>query len=448
MIQNLAYTFRFEPLRVRRAIFWEWLHSLLLAAPSGILLLVIWELFEVEPNVNRIITVLAVMTGLFVLQLWVGKQAMVHSNLMTFEIGRKLRLMLGDKLQRLSLGYYKSRDPGDLASVMLQDVATFEGIYGHSVPTLANSIFGVLALPIFLFFLDVKLTITLLFALVLVLPLMEWSRGLVARLGKTQVQARTDVSSRLLEYFQGIQYIKAYGVTGEKFASLHQSLAKLRKESIRVEAIPGPVVLTVGIVLELFFVLMVWAGLYLLSGGATTVPILVAFLIIGYRLYEPIKILMIEYPVLSYMNVSLGRIRNLLEAKEQSVGEQRIPETYDIRFDGVSFAYVEEKQVLREMSFFASAGSLTALVGASGSGKTTITALIARFWDVQSGHISIGGVQLTDMAPQQVYSLISEVFQEVYLFDGSIYENIKIGNPNASDTCIRQAAQQAQVLEF
>lgn len=175
---------------------------------------------------------------------------------------------------------------------------------------------------------------------------------------------------------------------------------------------------------------------------------MVAFLILGYRFYEPMKIILIEYPILSYMNVSLKRMIDVLEAKEQSSGQDLSVDSYDISFEEVHFAYIDEEKVLDGISFEAKAGTLTALVGPSGSGKTTITALIARFWDVDQGAIRIGGVDLRDMSPQNVYGLISEVFQDVYLFDDTIYENIKIGKPEASEVEIMQAAEKAQLFEF
>ncbi|MEM1217772.1 MAG: ABC transporter ATP-binding protein [Bacteroidota bacterium] len=448
MFKNLRYVFTFDPAGVRKSLFWECLHGLFIATPSAILLLVIWELFKDQPDIQQIWIWIGIMSFMLVLQFFVANKSMMASNITTFEIGRRLRLELGNKLQRLSLGYYKSKDPGDLASVLLQDAANFENIFGHSFPNMANAIFGVLLLSGFLLYLDWRLAITLLFAIVLVVPLMQWSRWLIVRRGETQVQARTRTTSRFLEYILGIQHIKAYRRTGPKFASLQTALGDLRDASIKVEAIPGPVVLMVGVVLELFFILMIWFALFYLLDGSITVPVLIAFLIIGYRLYEPVKVLMIEYPVLNYMNISLQRIRTILDAPEQPAGQELVPSTFDIEFANVHFSYNEEKKVLQGVSFQAKNGTMTALVGPSGSGKTTITALIARFWDAQEGRISIGGVDVKDMRPQQVYQLISEVFQEVYLFDGTIYDNIKIGRPDASPAEIQKVAELAQVPEF
>ncbi|MEM0991750.1 MAG: ABC transporter ATP-binding protein [Bacteroidota bacterium] len=448
MIKNLRYAFQFDPKGMKQSLFWEWLHGFFLAAPVGILLLIIWELFEPQPDTQKIWQAVGFMVVLFFGQLYVANKAMLASNFAPFEISRKMRLALGNKLQRLSLGYYKSRDPSDLASVVLQDVANFENIFSHSIANIANAVFGVLVLSGFLLYLDWRLAVTLLVAVVLVLPLLQLAQRLIAKLGKKHIAARISTGARFLEYVQGIQHIKSYGMTGDRYASLDEALSSLRRESIKVEAIPGPVILVVGAIFEVFFVLMIWLGLYFLAGGSLTVPVLIAFLIIGYRLYDPLKVLMVEYPVLSYMNVSLSRVIAVLEAEEQTTGQDLQPQNHDISFEEVHFAYVEDRKVLDGVHFTAPTGTMTALVGASGSGKTTITALIARFWDIQKGSIRIGGIDLKDMTPQTVYSLISEVFQEVYLFDGSIYENIQIGDPAATEDQIMEVAQQAQILEF
>ncbi len=448
MIRNLFYIFQYDKRGIRKAFFWEWLHGFCIAAPSGILLVILWELFKVSPDVQRIWITTGLMASLFIAQLYVAKKAMLSSNRTTYEMSRKIRLALGNKLQKLSLGYYKKRDPGDLASVVLQDVANFENIFGHSVTNIANALFGTAVLSVFLLFLNWRLALTLIAALFVALPLIQFSKWLVEKYGRKQIGARNATGARFLEYVQGIQPIKSYGMTGQRFQSLDNALSRLRKESIRVEAIPGPFVLTAGIVFEVFFIGMLWLALYYFTGGTLSIPILIAFLIIGYRLYEPMKILMVEYPVLSYMNVSLGRIIDLLDAKEQEAGQNAVATSYDIRFDQVHFSYLDDKKVLTDICFHAPEGSMTALVGPSGSGKTTITALIARFWDVQEGSIQIGGIDVKDMTPATVYGLISEVFQEVYLFNDSIYNNIKTGNPNATEAQIHEAAQKAQVLEF
>lgn len=448
LLHNIRYAFQYHPVGFRRALFWEWLHSTLIALPSGLLIVVFWEWFSPSPNPNTLWAVVATLSTVFFLQLYVAPRAMINSNKATFEVSRKLRLALGNKLQRLSLGYYKQRSSDELATVALQDVADFENIFGHTVANIANALFGTLTLGIVLLILDWQLGLTLLAALLLAAPLIWGAQRLVQYYSTQMIEARTQASRHFMEYLRGIRSLKAYGMTGSKFQKLEQALYQLYRKSLNIEAIPGPIVLFTGVVFELFFIGMIWWGLYRYTGGSLTLPIWVAFLILGYRLYEPLKVIMVEVPILSYMNVSLTRIIDVLEAPEQSAGKRCIPECYDIEFQNVQFGYQNDQPVLQDVSFQLPECSMTALVGASGSGKTTITALIARFWDVQKGSIKIGGIDLKDMAPAAVYNLVSEVFQEVYLFDGSIYENILIGNPKATDDDVQQAAQQAQVLEF
>jgi ATP-binding cassette subfamily B protein len=189
-------------------------------------------------------------------------------------------------------------------------------------------------------------------------------------------------------------------------------------------------------------------GLAHSPGGNLSVPALITFLILGYRLYEPLKVVLVDYVILRYMNISLQRVIEVLGAPVQTAGRQLRPRQYDISFENVSFAYQEGKQVLHNLSFHVPAGSMMALVGPSGSGKTTVTSLIARFWDVQDGTVKIGGIDVKDMEPREVYQLISEVFQDVYLFDDTIYNNIRFGRPGATETEILAAAEKAQVLDF
>jgi ATP-binding cassette subfamily B protein IrtB len=152
--------------------------------------------------------------------------------------------------------------------------------------------------------------------------------------------------------------------------------------------------------------------------------------------------------ILRYMNISLERVISLLKTPEQSVGKKQVPMQYDISFDNVTFAYHTGKPVLEDISFHVPERSMLALAGPSGSGKTTVTSLIARFWDVSAGAVKIGGTDIRDMAPAEVYALISEVFQDVYLFDDSIYQNIRFGRMDATEAEILEAAGAAQVLDF
>lgn len=450
MLKNILYIFRVTDTRIGKVALGEIVHGMFLAAPTGILLLIIWELFKDQPDIKKIWATVIIMTVMFVIQLWIAQRVMINTQSTIFTMTGKLRLMLGDHLQKLSLGFYKKRDPGDLASVVLQDVSNFESIFSHSFQSILGAIFGTLFLSIFLLLLDWKLALLMLLAIPCAFLFVFIATKVAKKASQNRIASRNETSSRFIEYMQGIQYLKAFNLTGDRFSTLKTAFNDLRENSIKVEAVFGPFILTSFVVFEFFFLLMVSVGIARINdtnGATIAIPAFVAFLIVGYRLYAPLQLLMAEYAILNYMNVSVKRIIQLLESPLQDAGKNTTPEKYDVAFQNVNFSYID-REILKDASFTIPEKGLTALVGASGSGKTTIANLVARFWDVQKGSVTIGGENVKDMSPQTVYSLISQVFQDVYLFDDTIYNNIKIGNPNATEAEIMQVAEKAQVTEF
>lgn len=445
MIKNLRYITSLKD--GRKVIFLEILHSIFVAAPSGILLVILWELFSDTPDTRKIWTVVALMTVLQVLQFFIASRSMVRSNLWVYALSTRLRMQLGNRIRRFSLGFFRQRDPGEIASVILQDVANFEAIFGHSAGNLASAAFGTVVLSVFLFVYDWRLALCLLAALPLIYPFLLAANYFVKTLGRKQIAARNTAGAKFLEYVQGIRHLKSYGLTGEKHRGLEDSFEDLRKRSIRMEAVPGPFIVTAGIVFEIGFLCMVALGIYYLTGNTLTVPVFITFLIMGYNLYNPLKVVMVDYLVLRYMNESLNRIIEVMETPVMEAGESGLPDRYDITFDHVSFGYLD-KPTVQDLSFTVPEKSMLALVGHSGSGKTTVASLIARFWDADRGSIRIGGTDIRNIRPDKFYSLISEVFQEVYLFDDTIRNNIRIGKPDATDEEIRRAAEKSQCLEF
>ncbi len=447
MIKNLKYIASFDQKGMRKAITLEIIHSIFVAAPSGILLVVIWELFSPKPNISKIWGVVLVMFAMLMIQFFVASKTMLTTNAWVYGLSNQLRIKLGNRIQKFSLGFFKQRDPGEIAAIVLQDVANFEGIFGHSVGNIASAVFGTTVLSTFLLFYDWRLALCLLAALPLIYPFLRLANYFIATLGKKQIAARNTVGAKFLEYVQGIRHLKSYGLTGDKHQALEDSFDDLRRKSIKMEAIPGPFVVTAGIVFEIGFILMVALGLYYLANQTISVPVFITFLIMGYHLYGPLKVVMVDYLMLRYMNESLERIISVMKEPTMETEYNELPSAYDLSFQNVSFGY-QDRLVLRDINIDVPAQSMLALVGHSGSGKTTIASLIARFWDVNSGSIKIGGVDVRYIKQEQFYRLISEVFQDVYLFDDTIYNNIKIGKPDATNDEIIDAADKAQVLSF
>jgi ATP-binding cassette subfamily B protein len=448
MIKNLKYVTSFNSKETGKIILWEVIHSIFIAAPSGILLVIIWELFSEQPNLTKVWSVVGLITVMLFLQFFVASKSMVNSNLWVYDLSTKLRIALGNRIQKFSLGFFKKRDPGEIASVMLQDVANFEGIFGHSVGNLSSAVFGTTVLSLFLFVYDWRLALCLLMALPLIYPFLALANYLVSKFGRPQIEARNNMGAKFLEYVQGIQHLKSYGMVGEKHKVLEDSFKDLKSKSIKLEAVPGPFIVTAAIVFEIGFLAMIALGLYYLSGNTITIPVLITFLIMGYNLYSPLKVVMVDYLILRYMNESLNRIVDVMETPTMETTINEVPANFDIHFENVSFGYLEKQTTLEAINFYVPEQSMLALVGHSGSGKTTIASLIARFWDVDHGQIKIGGIDIRNIHQDHFYELISEVFQEVYLFDDTIYNNIKIGKPNATKEEILEAADKAEVLSF
>jgi len=447
MFRNLSYIFSLNRSATRKVVFWEIVHGMLLAIPSGVLLVVIWELFSETPDTAKIWTVVGLMAAMLVVQFMVASRSMTRSNLWVYDLSTKLRIKLGNRIQKFSLGFFKTRDPGEIAGVVLQDVANFEGIFGHSVGNIASATFTTLVLSAFLLVYDWRLALCLLVALPLIYPFLTIGNYLVAKFGKTQIEARNKVGSKLLEYIQGIRHLKSYSQLGDNNKALEESFNNLRRQSIKVEAIPGSFIVVTLVIFELCFIGMLALGLYYFSSKTTTVPVLITFLILGYNLYNPLKVLMVDYALLRYMNESLNRIVSVMNEPTMETEKDEFPTGHDISFESVTFAY-GEKPTVEGLNFQVPEKSMLALVGHSGSGKTTIASLIARFWDVNGGSIKIGGTDIRHINQDRFYSLLSEVFQDVYLFDDTIANNIRIGKPTATDAEIRRAAELAQVWDF
>ncbi|WP_343307463.1 ABC transporter ATP-binding protein [Chitinophaga niabensis] len=429
------------------AAMWEYLHALFIAAPNVILLIIVRELFKPNPDPGKLWNTVYLLCGLIVFQFFVAAKSQIASLFLTADIGSSIRMKLGNHLRRISLGYFKKRDPGDIAAVLLQDVQTFEGVFGHSIGQLTNAIFGTSILVVVLFVLDWRLALALSVAIPLLYPFFSFTHKLGKIWGAKYIRIRNDVGNRFLEYLYGIRHIKSFRMTGEKFVTLDKALLDLRDESIKSVSLFSPLMLAGGVILELGFMGMAWLGAYYLLGGSITVQTVTAFLIIGYRLYEPIKIVLMQFPLLEMMGLSIKRVTELMETPTIVETGNKTPERFDISFEDVRFSY-NETPVLQDITCRFPEKAMTALVGPSGSGKTTITNLIARFWDVNSGTIRIGNTDIRKIPQETWYNQISEVFQEVYLFDDSIYNNILIGKQDATETEVMVAAAKAQVLEF
>jgi ATP-binding cassette subfamily B protein len=282
----------------------------------------------------------------------------------------------------------------------------------------------------------------------LALPLAYVTKIFIARFGKKHQAARIETTSRMLEYLQGMRLIKAFNLTGAKFIRMEKTFRKLKSISIKLEAGGGPTVILASFILHGGLTLLILFGLTFLFAGTLSLPFYIMFLIIGSRVYEPLIQVLMFFALLNYHEISVRRIEELRKTPVLVGTNPEIkPERFDIKFENVSFHY-HQTDVLKNVSITIPESSLVAFVGPSGSGKTTMTRLIARFWDVSGGLIQLGGKDIRTYDPDDVLASVSMVFQDVYLFNDTIINNIRVGKKEASMEEIIEAAKKARCHEF
>jgi ATP-binding cassette subfamily B protein len=422
--------------------------SMFAAAPYVFIYLILKELFENSIHPQKALVLIGGAAGCLLLQglflYWANSLTFVNGCLMIGD----LRLELGNFIRKLPMGFFTSKQVGDLNVLMTEDLCKIEDIPSTVYPKIVTGLLTPAFISAFLFVIDWRLTLATLAGVPIAAAIYVGNQKLLQKLTKFQKKSVVEANSRMIEYIQGIPVLKAFNQTGAKFEKLEKALDSYKQANLNlVNQLAIPSVAFSGF-LELGFVAIVCVGTYIIFGGELTISTFLLFLVIGLRFYEPLSELFELSGMTRMMNVALERvIATLEEAPLPETTEQQQLKSFDVEFKNVSFSY-DQVPVLRSISFNVSERSMTALVGPSGSGKTTITNLIARFWDVDSGEILIGGVNIKNLKNDELLSHISIVFQNVYLFNDTILNNIKFGKTNATLEEVIAATKAAQCHEF
>ena len=363
-----------------------------------------------------------------------------------YSMSAKGRTDLAEHLRKLPLGYLYKRDPGDLANMLMGDFALLEHGFSHFAPQLI----GALIMPILAFiglaFLDWKMALAMLSVLPIALIIFIGATKVLRHLGQRHMKAKINAGNRLQEYLNGIRVIKAYNMTGSRFERLEKSFKELMRESIRLEGWVGPFVMLAIACMRAGLTIMILLGVYLLTKGELSLITFVTFLIVGARVFDPLTLALVNFAELRYSEQAGERILSLYQEPIMA-GDKSPTEKCNINFNDVTFGY-GSNNVLKNISVQMESGSLTALVGPSGSGKSTMLKLIARFYDPSSGKVLLGGHDMREMQPKAIFGKISMVFQDVYLFQDTILNNIRFGKENATDEEVYEAAKLACCHDF
>lgn len=442
--------------RYVKLMLWFMVDSIVATIPYGVVILAIYFLLGsiAQPDAAldtdtlwKIVIVLAIQAAAYLL---VRMKSYVMSCCGMAEGMKKARLDIGEHLRKLPLGFFNRTDAGELSTVLLRDFSTIENLSNSFALQIAITAVRLLLSFVFLAVFDVRMALALFISIPLAVPFAIISYRRMAVSGLELMGAQQEAASGILEYVEGIQTLKAFNVAGDKFEKLKSAFDRQRESAIHMETKSAAPVATAG-----RMILNMGIALTMITGGVLTVRLelkpfyYIAFLVMTLNIYEPVSILFFfiaDFARTKKANERISAVYNEKPLPEpQKCAEKPADKT--IRFENVTFGY-GEKAVLKDISLTLREKNITALVGASGSGKSTITKLIARFWDSDSGRITIGNVPVTQMSADDLLSDISMVFQDVYLFRDTIANNIRMGKADASMEEVTAAAKKACCHEF
>lgn len=358
------------------------------------------------------------------------------------------RIRVAEKLRRLPLAFFGRHDLSDLTSTIMADNTELEHTFSHAVPQLFASLISVVLIILSLCFYDWRLSVALLAPLPLAVLIHLGTRRLLRGRFQENYRLKRQVTEDIQQGLENICEIKAYSGEEAYLEALDHSLHVLEGEMIRDELLASACMHSSVILLRLGLAFVAIIGASLLQAGELDLVAYLVFLVFGSSVYIPIEEVLNYSILLSYLDVRISRMRQIDEMPTQTGKAEVSVRRYDITFDHVTFAYQEGQEVLHDISFTARQGQVTALVGASGGGKSTIAKLAARFWDIDAGRITLGGRDISQIDPEALLAHYAIVFQDVVLFNASVMDNIRIGRSGATDEEVRQAARLARCEEF
>ena len=358
------------------------------------------------------------------------------------------RIALAEHIRKLPMSVFNSKNLSELTTNMMGDIATTEQVLSHVYPQLCANMVSITVICVMIALFNWRMALAMFVTMPLAFLMIFGSRSLQRRLGKKHAEAKLAASEQVQEYLEGLKVIKACNLDGENFETLEKALRTMKNLAIKLEFGTGLFVTGAQVILQAGVGLTVFTGISLLSGGQIElIPLLMCLLIVT-RIYGPIQVELTLLPELFYHQIAIRRIRDLMSYEPMEGAETPI-KSYDIRFENVGFRYNRNgEEVMKDITVTIPANSITALVGPSGSGKSTLSRLIARFWDADHGSVTIGGVEVKSQDPEHVMSYMSFVFQDVVLFNDTIFNNIRIGNMDASPEEVLAAARAARCDEF
>lgn len=366
----------------------------------------------------------------------------------TYKESSVRRISLAEKLRKLPLSFFGKRDLSDLTTTIMADCTTLEQSFSHWIPEFFGSMISTVIVAVCLFVFDWRLALAALWVMPVSLAIVAFSGKVQNYFTRRQTEAKLAVAEGIQEALETMRDLKSNNAEEKYLKGLDKKIDLQEKRMIASELGGALFVVPAGMILKLGIGTVALVGGMLLASNAITVLTFFLYLLVVSRLYDPLSSSLQNLAAIISTNIPIERMNEIENYPVQPGTAELKTNGYDIVFDNVSFAYNTGEQVLSGVSFTAKQGEVTALIGPSGGGKSTTARLAARFWDVDSGKITLGGTDVKTVDPEKLLSAYSIVFQDVTLFNNTVMENIRIGRQGATDEEVLAAAREAQCDEF
>ena len=365
-----------------------------------------------------------------------------------YEESARRRISLAETLRKLPLAFFGKKDVADLSSTIMEDATQIEQLFSHSVPQIYAAVMTTLIMGVMIFFYNWQLSLAVFWVVPVSIFVFYLSRKFQNRMHLELYQIKRDISDEIQEGLDSAHEIQSYNREDDYSNSISSNLDNFEKSLIKGELLIGAFINLSYVFLKLGLPSVMLYGAYLLATGSVNIFTYLVFLVVAARIYNPIMTALDNFAAIIYLNVRIKRMEEMEQMPRQNGTLVFDPENYDIEFNNVDFSYQEGVQTLKNVSFTAKQGEVTALVGPSGGGKSTVAKLSARFWDIDRGSITLGGEDISLVDPETLLNNFSIVFQDVTLFNSSVMDNIRLGKKDAEDHEVINAARLAQCDDF
>lgn len=366
----------------------------------------------------------------------------------TYEESGKRRLSLAERLRKLPLSFFGKKDLADLTSTIMADCEVLEKDCSHYIPALFGSVISTIVIALGLFAFDKAMALAALWVIPVSVLIIVLSYKVQDRAQQRNMSVKMACADGIQEYIEILRDLKANNAESSYLKGLRSKIRSVEKGAFKTEITTAVFVTSAGMVLKFGIATVALVGASRLVSGKIDVLTLFMFLLVASRLYDPMQAALQNLAAVIAMRTNVVRMNEILDHEIQQGGDTLTNKGCDITFDHVGFAYKSGETVLSDVSFTAKQGEVTALVGPSGGGKTTVSRLAVRFWDNQKGKITVGGMDISKIDPEKLMTLYSIVFQDVTLFNNTIMENIRLGRKGATDEEVLAAAHLANCDEF